>query len=67
MCVHFSIKTDRFDMYVEHGRPAVERSNRGSMGSKPLCCYLYTLPFLFSPRHPSSLSCINENLAAVEM
>ena len=47
------------------GSSAVEYQtlNQVSPGSNPLCYCFVVWTFLFSPRCPSSLSCINENLA----
>ena len=50
---------------MERGSSDVERwtLNRHSPGSNPLSCCSETSPFSFSPRRPSSLSCINVYLA----
>ena len=50
---------------VECSGSAVEcrTRNQESPGSNPVCCYFEDWPFSFSPRRPSSLSCINEYLA----
>ena len=48
--------------FVERGISAVE-CRTSSPGSNPLCCHFRVWAFSFSPRHPSSISCINEYLA----
>ena len=47
---------------VERSSSVVERPTlkRDSPGSNPLCYYFEDWAFSFSPRRPSSLSCINE-------
>ena len=48
-----------------HGSSAVEcrTRTRESPGSNPLCYRFEVWAFSFSPRCPSSISCINEYLA----
>ena len=50
---------------VEGGSSVVERQtrNRGSLGSNIFRCRFEASTFSFSPRCPSSLSCVNEYLA----
>ena len=68
-CVHICVRVFKrahlCNVQLERGSSAVEcrTRNRASPGSNPLCYFFDVWAFSFSPRLPSSLSCINESLA----